>query len=256
MSLREWAKERHPWLRPIRDEVAYQVKRPVRWWRKVTVPFRIRALPDGRRWRSVLSNRAHIGLMRGALNYRYRGMRAIRYPIDIPLYLMLLQELRPRTVIEIGSREGGGAVMLGDFLNMLDIPAKVYSIDINKADPVYRPFNVRFYRGDENDLGHCDMNFLGHAHPWLVIQDASHQYAAIMNSLSFLNKYMVRGDYLVVEDGYITELGEDGRGRHGGPARAIAEFLHCCPEWRIDAKYCDFYGKNVTANANGYLVKC
>ena len=169
---------------------------------------------------------------------------------------MLLQEVRPRTVIEIGSREGGGAVLMGDLLNMLEIQARVYSIDLEPPKPKYQPFNVKFCQGDENDLDHCELNFAGHPHPWLVIQDASHQYSGLMNSLSFLNRFMVTGDRLVVEDGYITELGEDGRGRHGGPARAIADFLHHCPDWKIDARYCDFYGKNVTANTNGYLVKC
>ncbi len=193
--------------------------------------------------------------MRGALNYRYRGMQAIRYPIDMPLYLMLLQELRPQTVIEIGSREGGGAVWMGDMLSVLDISATVRSIDLEPPKPKYCPWNVFFLKGDESDLGAVSVRWEKLPHPWLVINDASHQYAAVMNCLSFLNKYMVRGDYMVVEDGYITELGEDGRQRHGGPARAIAQFLHTCPEWRIDARLCDFYGKNVTANANGYLVK-
>ena len=215
----------------------------------------MKALPGGRRWGSLLSTRAHVEMMRGALNYEYRGMKAVRYPVDVPIYLMLLQELRPRTVIEIGSKEGGGAVMLGDFLNMLEIPAKVHSIDLHPPDPKYQPYNVKFYKGDENDLDHCGLNFSGHPHPWLVIQDASHQYAGVMNSLSFLNKYMVKGDYMVVEDGYITQCGMDGHDRHGGPARAIAEFLHHCPDWRIDTRLCDFFGFNVTANTNGYLVK-
>ncbi len=255
MSVREWAKENAPWLRPYRDEAVFQWKRPYRAWRAWSSRFRIRNLPDGRQWQSNLTNRAHIGLMRGALNYRYRGMRAIRYPIDIAIYLMLLQELRPQTVIEIGSREGGGAALMGDLLNMLDIPSRVYSIDLARAEPKYQPFNVQFYRGDENDLGLVPMHFPELRHPWLVINDASHQYSAIMNCLSFLNKYMRSGDYAVVEDGYITEIGEDGGDRKGGPARAIADFLHYSPDWRIDARLCDFYGKNVTANANGYLVK-
>ncbi len=245
MSLREWARKHQAWR-----------YRPYRFWRMATAPFRNKALPNGRKWNSLIPNRAHIGMMRGALNYTYRGMRAIRYPIDIPLYLILLQELRPRTVIEIGSREGGGAAWLGDMLLVLEISGRVYSIDLDKPDPKYQPWNVKFYQGDENDLGEVDLPWGKLPHPWLVIQDASHQYAGVMNSLSFLNKYMVKGDYLVVEDGYITQVGMDGHERHGGPARAIAEFLRHCPEWRVDARLCDFYGFNVTANTNGYLVKC
>lgn len=213
-------------------------------------------LPDGRGWTSVLSVKAHIGMMRGSLAYTYRGLKCIRYPIDMPLYLLLLQELKPTTVIEIGTREGGGAAWLGDMMEVLGLPGRVYSIDLEPPDPKYQPVNVRFLRGDESRLEEVRLAWWDMPHPWLVIQDASHQYAGVMNSLSFLNKYMVKGDYLVVEDGYISLAGMDGNTRHGGPARAISEFLHLCPDWRIDARYCDFYGFNVTANTNGYLVKC
>ncbi len=230
--------------------------RPYRFWRMATKGLRLKALPRGRRWGSLLSTRAHVEMMRGALNYEYRGMKAVRYPVDVPIYLMLLQQLRPRTVIEIGSKEGGGAVMLGDFMNMLDINGLVWSIDLNRPDPKYQPWNVKFVKGDENQLGEAPLSWDKMSHPWLVIQDASHQYAGVMNSLSFLNKYMVKGDYMVVEDGYITQVGMDGHDRHGGPARAIAEFLHYCPDWRVDTRLCDFFGFNVTANTNGYLVKC
>ncbi len=204
----------------------------------------------------MLSVKAHIGMMRGSLAYTYRGLKCIRYPIDMPLYLLLLQELRPATVIEIGSREGGGAAWLGDMLNVLGISAKVISVDIDKPNPKYQPFNVFFLKADENDLAQIGITLAVQPHPWLVINDASHQYAPIMNCLSFLNRFMVKGDYLVVEDGYISLAGMDGNTRHGGPARAISEFLTHAKDWRIDARYCDFYGHNATANTNGYLVKC
>lgn len=256
-TFREFLAERAPWLRPVRDEWVYQVKRPYRYLRKVTVPLRgWPALPGRRVWRSSVPNRLHVSIMRGQLGYTYRGMRCLRNPFDLALYLLILQELRPRTIIEVGTKEGGHAAWLGDMLNVLDIPGRVYSIDIAPPDPVYQPWNVEIFQGDENDLGAVwQLPWEAAEHPWFVILDASHHYAGTKNSLSFLNRRMVRGDLLVVEDGYITELGEDGRARHGGPARAIAEFLAYAKDWRIESRYCDFYGHNVTANPNGYLVR-
>jgi cephalosporin hydroxylase len=257
---REWIKRRAPWVKAWRDEVVFQVKRPYRWFRKVTVPLRLPALPDGRVWRSLVDNRLHIAMMRGAMAYRYRGMRCVRYPIDLAIYLMLFQELRPETVIEIGSKEGGSAALYGNWLEMFHIPGKVYSIDLEPPNPKYQPFNVFFLRGDENNLSGTgpfpgDRVWWGTLpHPWLVINDASHQYAAISRSMDFLNEYMVTGDMMVIEDGFLTELGEE-RQRQGGPGRAIAEFLRANKDWKIEPRYCDFYGRNVTANPNGYLVK-
>jgi cephalosporin hydroxylase len=63
------------------------------------------------------------------------------------------------------------------------------------------------------------------------------------------------GEYIVVEDGNITEMGEDVD-HDGGPARSIAEFLQeRGGAYEIDARYCDQYGRNVTGNPNGYLRK-
>jgi hypothetical protein len=107
--VREWVKRNVPWLRPVRDEVVFQVKRPYRALRKWWTGWTLRPLPDGREWRSLLSNRLHISIMRGQLGYMYRGMRCVRNPFDLALYLLILQELKPRTVIEIGSKEGGHA---------------------------------------------------------------------------------------------------------------------------------------------------
>ncbi len=252
--IRAWAKANVPWLRPVRDEVVFHVKRPWRWLRARTVPLRFYRLPGGRGWRSLLSNRLHISIMRGQLKYTYRGLRCLRNPIDLALYLQILQELSPTTVIEIGTKEGGSAVWFGDMLKVSGMQGKVYSIDLEPPPLKVLTSNVWFLRGDESDLGGVDLDWGRLPHPWLVIQDASHQYAGVLKSLRFLNKYMVAGDYLVVEDGYLAELGEDWS-RSGGPGRAIAEFLWETDGWEIDERYCDWFGANVTANTNGWLVK-
>lgn len=254
MTVRELVRGRAPWLVGVRDEVVFHVKRPWRWWRRVTVPLRYWPLPDGRVWRSMLGNRLHVSLNRGAIAYRYRGMRCVRYPVDLALYLLLLQELRPLTIVEIGSKEGGAAAWYADMCEVLDIPVKVYSIDLDAPNPVYQPFNVKFLRGDENCLERVDLAWHGLPHPWLVIQDASHQYSGVLASMKFLDVFMRTGDYLVVEDGYLAEMGEDWH-RDGGPARAIAEFVRFRKEWKIDGRLCDWFGVNVTANTNGWLVK-
>ena len=65
---------------------------------------------------------------------------------------------------------------------------------------------------------------------------------------------MEKGEYLIVEDGNLNDL------RYweydDGPNRAIAEFLERHPsDYRVAEEYCDFYGKNVTWNTNGYLQR-
>lgn len=248
----DWVRTYQIW----RDWSVFHGKLPYRLGRRSTVNWRgWPKLPGGRRWRSDLTMGLHISCSRGAMAYRYRDLKMIKNPFDLCLYLQLLQELKPATIIEVGVKEGGTAAWLGDMLNNFGIPGRVWGIDINVPEPKYQPFNVKFLRGDESFLERVDLAWHTLPHPWLFINDASHFYAPTLASLEFANKFMVKGDYIIVEDGWLTEFGEDGRHRQGAPARAIAEFLHRNREWRIDAGNCDFYGHNVTANPNGYLVK-
>jgi cephalosporin hydroxylase len=71
----------------------------------------------------------------------------------------------------------------------------------------------------------------------------------------FFDPLLQSGDYIVIEDANMTEIGTDA-GHDGGPARAISEFLGTRgSDYVIDDRYCDLYGFNVTENPNGYLRK-
>jgi cephalosporin hydroxylase len=73
--------------------------------------------------------------------------------------------------------------------------------------------------------------------------------------MRFFDPLLQSGEYIVVEDASVAEMGEDAR-LDGGPGRAIAEFLNeRGSSYEIDAGYCDLYGSNVTGNPNGYLRK-
>jgi cephalosporin hydroxylase len=62
------------------------------------------------------------------------------------------------------------------------------------------------------------------------------------------------GDDVVGEDGILSDLGVDSL-HGGGPARAIADFLARGDRARyeIDGRYCDYSGRNVTWNVDGWL---
>lgn len=50
-------------------------------------------------------------------SYTYRGLPLIKTPFDFALYHLLLWNLKPKTIIEIGSFAGGSALWMGDILN-------------------------------------------------------------------------------------------------------------------------------------------
>ena len=88
----------------------------------------------------------------------------------------------------------------------------------------------------------------------MVIEDSSHTY---QNTLSVMEKFapvVTVGSYLVVEDGIIDALGLT-KEHDGGPVRAIKEFLPANPNFEIDHRWTDMFGKNATFNVNGYLKR-
>ncbi len=239
-------------------ETLWLLRWPQRMWRRGGIEKRLPALPQRRGWRSSIPDRLHITLVNGSMRYTYRGIPMIKNPIDMALYLKLLWELKPATVIEIGSKFGGTAVWFGDMMKLWGLPGQVISIDIRPPEnkPWHCPDNVQFMQGDEADLSpHGFAEPM--RRPWLIINDASHSRSKVLACMEFFDKHTRSGDYMIIEDGFLTEIGIDNLGeRDGGPGQAIAEFLvGRAKRWQIDDRYCDFFGTNVTANTNGYLKR-
>lgn len=222
------------------------------YWRSRIKDYAL--LPGGRHWHTAIPSALHFSLQDGTIGYRYRDIPMLKHPVEIALYMRLIWETRPGTIIEIGTQSGGAAVWMGDMLNLFDIDGRVVSIDLRTPTPKYTPSNVKFIQGDANDIGATlTASLLATLpKPWLVIEDSAHTFAATLAVLDFFANRLSSGEYIVIEDSNISEM---GAADDGGPAKAIAEFLSRNGDFAIDARYCDQYGLNVTGNPNGYLRK-
>jgi cephalosporin hydroxylase len=261
MTLREYVKSR------LTKDQRKGVRRAINFVETACPPLRVlrqaavkRAwppLPGGRTWQTAIPPAMLFSFVEGATNYRYRDIPMQKHPVEIALYMRLLWEIKPATIIEIGTLAGGAAVWMGDLLNTFGIGGRVISVDLKPPTPSYAPPNVKFLRGDANNLGATlDPEFLLELpRPWLIIEDSSHDYAATLAVLRFFDPLLRSGEYMIVEDAAIAELGQDSW-HGGGAARATAQFMHDRGgNYEIDAAYCDYYGRNVTGNPNGYLRK-
>lgn len=230
---------------------------PLRSARQSIVQLNWPRLPGGRTWKTTIPPVLLHSFVEGAVDYRYRDIPMQKHPVEIALYMRLLWAVKPATIIEIGSLAGGAAVWMGDLLKTFAIDGRVISVDLQPPTPSNAPPNVKFLRGDANNLGATlDPEFLvSLPRPWLIIEDASHDYATTLEVLRFFDPLLRPGEYMIVEDAAIPEIGQDSW-HGGGAARAIAQFLHDRhSDYEIDAAYCDYYGRNVTGNPNGYLRK-
>jgi cephalosporin hydroxylase len=194
-------------------------------------------------------------MQQGVMAYSYKDIPCLKCPFDIAIYMKLLWDLKPKTIIEIGSKFGGSAVFFADIAQIFGLETHVWSIDLEP--PAIDDPRITFLRGDVN---HLDETFAAHGlsecpHPWYVNEDSAHTYAGCLSALKVLAREMRSGDILAMEDGSLVELGLSER-YQGGPNRAIEDFFEAEPDvFEIITELCDMFGRNATYNPNGYLRK-
>ncbi|MBN2358443.1 MAG: hypothetical protein JXR83_03260 [Deltaproteobacteria bacterium] len=176
----------------------------------------------------------------------YRGLVNLKSPFELALYPRLIWELQPRTIIELGSFQGGSGLWLADQASALCArPCAVHSFDLHHRCVSRRARHPRlhFHRADLSDPDSIDVEWLAKLHhPWLVIDDA---HTSVLNVFLVFDRLARRGDYYVIEDVFISvnaEVVAAGR---------IIEDLG----WRVDTHYTDAFGYNVTCAPNGWLRK-
>lgn len=209
--------------------------------------FKIKRIPQDEEVRISVNS-----IYEGHHNVTYKGIKAIRCPYDYLIYQMIICEVKPDLVIEIGTNVGGGALYIADLLDSLG-NGIVHTIDIADLSnsEVKKHKRIEFFtEGWES----YDIELAKGFETILIIEDASHLYK---DSLGILNKFcnlVSKDSYFIVEDGIINKLGLE-KEYQGGPLKAIREFLPSHPEYIVDRKWCDMFGKNATFNVNGYLKK-
>jgi cephalosporin hydroxylase len=240
--------------RRIGEAIEYLYKLQLWRIRRISSFLQIPYRPAGRRWQSDLPLGAIRSIQRGALNYSYRGISMLKNPFEVALYPVLFWQLKPRTVIEIGSYLGASALWYADMMRMLDITGSVISVDINPPVPPERRSNVSFIFGDANMLAAVlpPDKLASLERPLLVIEDANHTAETTLAVLEFFADILGSGEYMVIEDALVSDLGV-AHHFNGGPGLAISRFLAAHPDFEIDASFCDHYGHNYTGNPNGYL---
>jgi cephalosporin hydroxylase len=192
----------------------------------------------------------------GAMDYRYKGRRMVLHPFDLANYLALLGELRPGTVFEIGALEGGRTLWLADVLRAQGQVGNVVAVDLVPPPGLDDPC-IRSLAGDARELSTVldDGLLAALPRPWLVIEDSAHDLVTCLAVLEFFDRHLRSGDYVVIEDGNAASLLPEQAGSEpAAPSRAIARFLAGRgAAYEIDARCCDRFGYNATANPNGWL---
>ena len=169
---------------------------------------------------------------------RWRGLPLFKTVYDVAAYPMLIDELRPATIIEFGSGTGASAQWLADITACHELQPRIVSIDRRPVPCV--DDRVTFVTGDVADLPKLLPEELTgtFAHPWLVIEDV---HACVSQILTAMDQLLQPGDYLLVEDSL--------------PKRDELRNLTAGGTYLLDTRYTDLFGQNTTCAPDSILRK-
>jgi cephalosporin hydroxylase len=183
----------------------------------------------------------------------YKGVAAIRCPFDYVIFQMLIFEVKPDLIIEIGTNKGGSTLYLSDLMQLFNLTGEIHAIDVNDfaVESLKNDSRIKLFT---NGWESYDLKLTDGFNKILIIEDASHSYECTLGVLQKFGPIVSKDSYLIVEDGIVTELNMEKQ-LNGGPLKAIREFLPLNSEFVVDSKWCDMFGKNATFNVNGYLKR-
>jgi len=170
----------------------------------------------------------------------WKGVPLFKTVYDCSIYSMMLWEIRPGTVIELGSGMGSSAVWMADLLKVFDFKSHIYSVDLKKVELDYD--GVTFIRGDCLTIETVFPSEFLEAlpHPWLFTEDA---HVNVCGVLTYFHQFFTVGDYVIVED---------SRPKYDAIEKFMAQHPGC---YKVDARYTDFFGRNATCSRDSIFVR-
>jgi cephalosporin hydroxylase len=166
----------------------------------------------------------------------YRGVRTLKYPLDMWNYQELIFENDIHWVLETGTRHGGSALYFADLLASGEREGKVVSIDvthyaIHESVPAHPRIQLLLGDSAAPEMVESIKQLIpdSRRHGMLLILDSDHAAAHVSRELNALVPLLRHGDYLIVEDTVVN--GHPVRPDFGpGPYEAIEAYVAEYPE--------------------------
>ena len=169
--------------------------------------------------------------------FRWRGIPCFKSNYDLAIYSMLIDEVRPATIVELGSGAGGSSVLFADLCQSMGLKTRILSIDKTAAE--VSDSRVTFIQSDCVEWLAATVNSRPELmRPCLLIEDFHGDLGGFFGDI---DRILEDGDYLVIEDSFPKQ-------------QRISEVVRDRP-YLIDSQYTDFFGVNCTSAVNSIFVK-
>ena len=184
---------------------------------------------------------------------KFLGVPILKNPMDLWMYQELVSKVKPKIIIETGTRYGASAAWLMYCQMMNGITdGMVVTIDIEQLVTFKQPQMTQII-GMSTDprVVYTCIDIVGKGDgPVMVILDSDHSKDNVLAELNLYSKFVTPGSYLIVEDTNVN--GNPVYPEHGpGPKEALDEWLpEHMDEFEVDGE-CEKF--RLTFNPGGYL---
>lgn len=269
-SMRQFTNALHPGHYKIQVSVVTQDNKVLNRTNisRVTVLNQTRVTADYHRW-----YHATLGFP-GSDHPTWMGVPVQKSVTDLWVYQEILHAYKPSLFIEFGTLNGGSALYMSHILNLVHGGTDqhhVLTVDID-ASNVHANFytysnglNVELFTSssvsvETEDRIKYHIRRARERHGCVLVSlDSKHDKTHVLKEMEMVTKYLIRGDYLIVEDtqhnGHPISFSDDnGDGTTDGPFEAVEEFFLRYPHaYTHDTARETRFG--FTWNPNGYLKK-
>lgn len=191
-------------------------------------------------------------LLGGTLkNTFFLGIPTRKCPLDTWLYQEIIYDKKPDLIIECGTSHGGSALYMASICDLIDY-GNIVTIDIEDLPrPTHK--RIKYLLGSSTDpkiVNQVKEAMVG-KEKIMVILDSDHSESHVLKELRIYNKFVTKGQYLIVEDTNVN--GHPVYLEHGpGPMEALDEFLKTSNDFVVSDIEHKFL---LTFNPRGYLIK-
>ena len=180
--------------------------------------------------------------------HKWKNLTLMKDPMTLSIYMMMLQDIRPRTILEFGTYDGGSALWMQDLIESIGYECDIHTFDINEEQvKLPKECRIKYHKLDNHKIKEFisqNLEFFQNIKgPVLVIEDSHENCAELVNCI---DPFLSCGDYLIVED--TLDL------RKYNETIASESCLKKL-NYQVDTYYCDFWGTNNSWNINSILRK-
>ena len=181
-------------------------------------------------------------------HHKWKGLTLMKDPMTLSVYMMMLQQIKPKTILEFGTYDGGSALWMEDTINSLSLDCKIHTFDINQNRiKLPKSSKIKCHELDNYKINEFinqkRVLFDEMESPIIMIEDSHENANGLIRSI---DPFLKSGDYLIIEDTLDQMKYQE---------TILSETGMSNMNYEVDTFYCDFWGVNNSWNINSIFRK-